>query len=256
MAILDGVRTRIRAGFAVIVPAGTSHNIINTGSASAEALYALRAAEPSGWRASTTLVLTPRRTTSTSTARRRPKAPRWRLVSETDHPPTRTRNASAEDAVVVVYAEGYIRGPRVSAPSGTRARRRSLPARTRSGSRSAPRRRRRTSSRPARPARRPSPAPSGRPRGSPRSSSRPASHCTTLPRSPPCGGPHRVTPRSRRRDLPPPRCERRTGSPASSDHSCSGRSRSPRPTDRSAHRRIRAPPSPTPLPSAGGIRWR
>jgi mannose-6-phosphate isomerase-like protein (cupin superfamily) len=31
-AVLDGVRTAIRAGFAVIVPAGTLHNIINTGS--------------------------------------------------------------------------------------------------------------------------------------------------------------------------------------------------------------------------------
>ena len=31
-AILDGVRTTIRAGFAVIVPAGANHNIINTGS--------------------------------------------------------------------------------------------------------------------------------------------------------------------------------------------------------------------------------
>ena len=31
-AILDGVRTEIRAGTAVIVPAGTNHNIINTGS--------------------------------------------------------------------------------------------------------------------------------------------------------------------------------------------------------------------------------
>lgn len=30
-AILDGVRTAIRAGFAVVVPAGTNHNIINTG---------------------------------------------------------------------------------------------------------------------------------------------------------------------------------------------------------------------------------
>lgn len=30
-AILDGVRTAIRAGFAVLVPAGTKHNIINTG---------------------------------------------------------------------------------------------------------------------------------------------------------------------------------------------------------------------------------
>jgi mannose-6-phosphate isomerase-like protein (cupin superfamily) len=31
-AVLDDVRTAIRAGFAVVVPAGTSHNIINTGS--------------------------------------------------------------------------------------------------------------------------------------------------------------------------------------------------------------------------------
>lgn len=29
--VLDGVRTPIRAGFAVLVPAGTKHNIINTG---------------------------------------------------------------------------------------------------------------------------------------------------------------------------------------------------------------------------------
>jgi mannose-6-phosphate isomerase-like protein (cupin superfamily) len=30
-AVLDGVRTAIRAGFAVLVPAGANHNIINTG---------------------------------------------------------------------------------------------------------------------------------------------------------------------------------------------------------------------------------
>ncbi len=30
-AILDGTRTVIQAGFAVIVPAGANHNIINTG---------------------------------------------------------------------------------------------------------------------------------------------------------------------------------------------------------------------------------
>ena len=30
-AVLDGVRTAIRAGFVVIVPAGVHHNIINTG---------------------------------------------------------------------------------------------------------------------------------------------------------------------------------------------------------------------------------
>ncbi|MEO6211804.1 MAG: cupin domain-containing protein [Gemmatimonadaceae bacterium] len=31
-AVLDGLRTAISAGFAVLVPAGTNHNIINTGS--------------------------------------------------------------------------------------------------------------------------------------------------------------------------------------------------------------------------------
>ena len=31
VAVLDGVRTDISAGFAVLVPAGTNHNIINTG---------------------------------------------------------------------------------------------------------------------------------------------------------------------------------------------------------------------------------
>jgi len=30
-AVMDGVRTTIRAGFAVVVPAGARHNIINTG---------------------------------------------------------------------------------------------------------------------------------------------------------------------------------------------------------------------------------
>jgi mannose-6-phosphate isomerase-like protein (cupin superfamily) len=31
-AVLDGVRTAIQAGFAIVVPAGAKHNIINTGS--------------------------------------------------------------------------------------------------------------------------------------------------------------------------------------------------------------------------------
>lgn len=30
-AVLDGVRTSIQAGFAVLVPAGAKHNIVNTG---------------------------------------------------------------------------------------------------------------------------------------------------------------------------------------------------------------------------------
>lgn len=41
-AVLDGVRTAIGAGFAVLVPAGTNHNIINTGSAPLK-LYTLYA---------------------------------------------------------------------------------------------------------------------------------------------------------------------------------------------------------------------
>jgi len=41
-AVLDGVHTKIGAGFAVLVPAGTNHNIINTGSASMK-LYTLYA---------------------------------------------------------------------------------------------------------------------------------------------------------------------------------------------------------------------
>ena len=32
LMVLDGTRTAIRAGFAVFVPAGTTHNITNTGS--------------------------------------------------------------------------------------------------------------------------------------------------------------------------------------------------------------------------------
>ena len=41
-AVLDGVRTTIRVGFALVVPAGTNHNIINTGSVPMK-LYALYA---------------------------------------------------------------------------------------------------------------------------------------------------------------------------------------------------------------------
>ena len=40
--VLDGMRTAIRAGFAVVVPAGTNHNIINTGSVSLK-LYTIYA---------------------------------------------------------------------------------------------------------------------------------------------------------------------------------------------------------------------
>jgi mannose-6-phosphate isomerase-like protein (cupin superfamily) len=41
-AVVDGVRTAIQAGFAVVVPAGAKHNIINTGSVALK-LYTLYA---------------------------------------------------------------------------------------------------------------------------------------------------------------------------------------------------------------------
>jgi mannose-6-phosphate isomerase-like protein (cupin superfamily) len=41
-AVLDGVHTKISAGFAVLVPAGANHNIVNTGSSSLK-LYTLYA---------------------------------------------------------------------------------------------------------------------------------------------------------------------------------------------------------------------
>ena len=46
-AVLDGVRTAIRAGFAVLVPAGTNHNIINTGREPLKLYTLLRAAQSS-----------------------------------------------------------------------------------------------------------------------------------------------------------------------------------------------------------------
>ena len=41
-AVMDGVRTPIRAGFAIVVPAGAKHNIINTGDVALK-LYTLYA---------------------------------------------------------------------------------------------------------------------------------------------------------------------------------------------------------------------
>src|SRR5450759_3428392 len=65
-AILDGVRSQISAGFAVLVPAGTKHNIVNTSAAPLK-LYTLYA-PPASFIAR---VRMPRRTTSISTVRRR-----------------------------------------------------------------------------------------------------------------------------------------------------------------------------------------
>lgn len=42
VAVLDGVRTQIGAGFAILIPAGTKHNIVNTGDAPMK-LYTLYA---------------------------------------------------------------------------------------------------------------------------------------------------------------------------------------------------------------------
>lgn len=41
-AILDGVRTALQPGFAIVVPAGANHNIVNTGKAALK-LYTLYA---------------------------------------------------------------------------------------------------------------------------------------------------------------------------------------------------------------------
>lgn len=41
-AVIDGVRTPVQAGFAVVVPAGARHNIVNTGSKALK-LYTLYA---------------------------------------------------------------------------------------------------------------------------------------------------------------------------------------------------------------------
>ena len=41
-AVLDGVGTAIQAGFAVLVPAGTKHNIINTGSVPRSSIRSMR----------------------------------------------------------------------------------------------------------------------------------------------------------------------------------------------------------------------
>jgi mannose-6-phosphate isomerase-like protein (cupin superfamily) len=69
-AVLDGVRTPIRAGFAVVVPAGANHNIINTGTVPLK-LYTLYAPRITETASSTIPAKRRRRTTSTLTVRRR-----------------------------------------------------------------------------------------------------------------------------------------------------------------------------------------
>ncbi len=69
-AILDGARTAIQAGFAVIVPAGAKHNIINTGSVPPSSTQSThRPITETGL--STTPARMRRLTTNTLTARRR-----------------------------------------------------------------------------------------------------------------------------------------------------------------------------------------
>jgi len=68
-AVLDGVRTPIAAGFAVLVPAGTEHNIVNTGRDPMK-LYICTRRRTTATVSSTPPAPPPRRTTSTSTARR------------------------------------------------------------------------------------------------------------------------------------------------------------------------------------------
>jgi len=69
-AVLDGVRTVIRAGFAVLVPAGTNHNIVNTGSVPLK-LYTLYARRIIGTALSTIPAPKQRRTTNISMVIRR-----------------------------------------------------------------------------------------------------------------------------------------------------------------------------------------
>jgi oxalate decarboxylase/phosphoglucose isomerase-like protein (cupin superfamily) len=69
-AVLNGVRTAIRAGFAIIVPAGMNHNIINIGSVPLK-LYTLYALPNHRDGVVTIPAMTRRPTMSTSMAKRR-----------------------------------------------------------------------------------------------------------------------------------------------------------------------------------------
>ena len=82
-AVLDGVRTVIRAGFAVVVPAGAKHNIINTGSVPLK-LYTLYAPPIIGTASSTIPARTLRPTTNTSTVKRRNRDRECRLIYVND----------------------------------------------------------------------------------------------------------------------------------------------------------------------------
>jgi mannose-6-phosphate isomerase-like protein (cupin superfamily) len=68
-AVLDGGRTAIRTGFAVVVPAGTTHNISNTGSGPLK--LCMLYAPPNRRDASSTIPPSPTRrpTTNPATAR-------------------------------------------------------------------------------------------------------------------------------------------------------------------------------------------
>jgi len=80
--ILDGIPTAIRAGFSVIVPAGTNHDIINTGSVP-QKLYTLYS--PPNHRDGVihhTRETTRMSTTNTSTAKRRSRESTTRRPGE------------------------------------------------------------------------------------------------------------------------------------------------------------------------------
>src|SRR5450432_1020322 len=88
-AVLDGVRTEIRAGFAVLVPAGTNHNIINTGTVPMK-LYTLYAPPTIAMALSTLPAPMRKRTKNPSTARRRNRASEVRTLGKSrrqDSPP-------------------------------------------------------------------------------------------------------------------------------------------------------------------------
>ena len=68
-AVLDGVEHRIKPGFAILVPAGTRHNVIN-GPSGPMKLYTLYARRTIAMASCTPLRRTQRKTRSTSTGRR------------------------------------------------------------------------------------------------------------------------------------------------------------------------------------------
>ena len=80
-AVMEGVRTAIRAGFAVIVPAETTHNNVNTGSVALTLIRFMRR-RITGTASSTTPAPMRKPTTNTSTAKPRDREPTAHLKAD------------------------------------------------------------------------------------------------------------------------------------------------------------------------------